>query len=69
MSGNEPPRVTVAQALMIGGVLLIGFILIPNRLSLVLLLLALGGFGFVLNRLFNLVIGWVERRDNRKNNE
>ncbi len=60
---------TVGQALVIGAVLLVGFVLIPNRFSLLWLLLVLGGFGWLMNRLFKLILGWVGHPDESQANE
>ncbi len=60
---NDPPRLTVGQALVIGVILLIGLIVLPNRWALVVLVAALGLASVVLNALFKLLVRLTDPKD------
>jgi hypothetical protein len=62
-SNDDPPRLTIGQALMIGLILLLGYAMLENGQSLVVLVIAMGAVALVLNRLLALILRWVQRRD------
>jgi len=63
----EPPRVTVAQAIVILVMLVLGYIALENGRSLILLLTAMAIAAFVLNRLLALILWWAG--DNTQHND
>jgi high-affinity Fe2+/Pb2+ permease len=60
---EDPPRLTVAQAIVIGLLLVMGFIALENGLSLVFLLLTMLTAAFILNRLFQVILWWATRQE------
>jgi hypothetical protein len=58
MNKPDPPRLTVGQAIVIGVILLIGLLVLPEPAALVVLVVALGGFGLLMRGLFRLLLRW-----------
>jgi hypothetical protein len=64
---QDPPRVTVAQAITIAALLVMGFLALENGMSLVFLVLVMGTAAFLLNRLFAFVLWWATRNEDNSN--
>jgi predicted lysophospholipase L1 biosynthesis ABC-type transport system permease subunit len=56
----------MGQALFVALVLLLGFFMLPDRFTLVVLVAAMGFAAFLLNRLLQWVLRWAARPDDDK---
>ena len=66
LAPQDPPRLTVAQAIVIALLLVMGFIALENGLSLVFLLLTMLVAAFILNRLLQVILWWATRNDRKE---
>lgn len=64
---DDPPRLTIAQAIVIGVILVLGLFWLEDTFSLVFLLGAMGLAAFVLNRLFQVVLHLATGQDAKDN--
>lgn len=69
MKRKHPPRPTIGQVLAIVLILLIGFVAIPDRFSLIILVVAMGIAALLLNALLHAILRWLAPPESETHDE